>query len=226
MPAGPPGAVARYGFEADSEWRDTTGNGADLSVAGNTAGTVRHVPHGRGRAVRFPAPCLVKPCPRIVLRTPSRPQLNPGSRDLAFGASIQLAPEHTSEGQNVLQKGFSAEGSQYKLQIDGYAGRPSCVLVGAPDREIWRAVADSIVSDGRWHDLECRRTAATLTVLIDGVERGSAGVPNGLFIADDHPLMIGGKSTSQSNDQFHGAVDDVWIAVGIPPSNLGRRDRR
>ncbi|MFC7528603.1 LamG-like jellyroll fold domain-containing protein [Actinoplanes sp. GCM10030250] len=209
----PPATVARYDFDEYAEWHDRSGRGPDLTVAGNNTATAVHVPHGRGRAIRFPEPCRVKPCPRLILRTPSRPDLQPGSRDLRFGASVRLAPEFTSEGQNVLQKGYSTEGSQYKLQIDGYAGRPSCVLVGAPDRLIRRAVADVIVSDGRWHRLECRRTGTAFLVLVDGTPRGAVPVPSGLTVADDDPLLIGGKSVSQSNDQFHGSVDDVWIAI-------------
>ena len=89
---------------------------------------------GGGQAVRFPPPCAVygdRSCARAVLESGPADLLNPEARPLRFGASIRLAPTETAKGENVLQKGYSAKGSQYKLQIDGSLGRPSCVLVGA-----------------------------------------------------------------------------------------------
>jgi hypothetical protein len=211
LPAVPLVTAARYTFDGPRPGHDDSGRGRHLTPAGGAAERVRH---GRHRALRFPPPCPSPTCPRLIMRAPSSAGLNPGSRGLRYGASVRLAAEHTSEGQNVLQKGFSAEGSQYKLQIDGYAGRPSCVLIGRPDRVIHRAVADVIVADGRWHHLECRRGGRTLTVLVDGTPRGDVPVPAGLSIVNDRPLLIGGKSLTADNDQFHGAADDVWVAIG------------
>jgi hypothetical protein len=72
-----------------------------------------------------------------------------------------------------VQKGYAAgPGGEWKLQVDGYAGRPSCVLVGAGSPVIHLAVAGRSVADGRWHRL------------------------------------------GRGNDQFHGAVDDVFVATG------------
>jgi hypothetical protein len=39
-------------------------------------------------------------------------------------------------------------------------------------------------------------------------------VPAGLSVVNDLPLSIGGKGAYQDNDQFQGAVDDVWVSVG------------
>ena len=125
----PDAATVRYEFDGAGEaaWSDASGNGHLLTpVTGNDARLAR-ASHGTGSAVRFPLPCDgAERCPRLALRAPSADALNPGIRKLRFGASILLEPAHTSSGQNVLQKGFSTEGSQYKLQIDGRAGRPSC----------------------------------------------------------------------------------------------------
>ncbi|MEV6302275.1 LamG-like jellyroll fold domain-containing protein [Actinoplanes sp. NPDC051861] len=214
MPAGVP--VARYHFDGAalndrSGLVDSSGKNHTLTPVLGHGATLRRVAHGTGQAVRFPPRCRRSPCPRLVLRAPSTPFLNPGNRAFRYGATVRLAPNRTSKGQNVLQKGFSTEGSQYKLQIDGRSGHPSCVLVAGP--AIHLAIARVTVADGRWHTLECRRDRTTLTVLIDNAVQGSTTVPATLTITNDRPLSIGGKSAFGNNDQFHGDLDDVWISL-------------
>ena len=204
--------MARYGFDGDRPWADVSGNGHHLTPFGGNGARPRRVPHGAGQAVLFPAPCTREPCHRLILRVLSRPGLNPGARPFRYGATVRLAPRHTTDGQNVLQKGFAAEGSQYKLQIDGRAGQPSCVLVGEDARTIHLAVAGAGVADGRWHRIECRRDQRALTVLVDGTARTRTPIPPALRIDNAESLNIGGKSAHVHNDQFHGAVDDVWIS--------------
>jgi hypothetical protein len=208
--------VANYSFDGAGEaaWADSSGHGHTLAPVSSSGAVAKRVTHGDGGAVQFPQRCDQQPCPRMVLRAAGTAVLNPGSRLLYYGASVLLGAGETSEGENILQKGYSAEGSQYKLQIDGHAGRPSCVLVGDVDHRIHLATATISVADGAWHRLECRREQATLTILIDGIARGSTSLPPALSITNDRPLSLGGKSAYGDNDQFHGLLDDVWIAIG------------
>jgi hypothetical protein len=196
--------IAGYGFEGAQPWGDLT------PFTGNQA-RIRFVAHDAGQAVQFPPPCRREPCPRLILRVLSRPALNPGRDLFSFGATVRLSPRHTTDGQNVLQKGYAAEGSQYKLQIDGTAGQPSCVLVGEDSRAIHVALADVGVADDGWHTLACRRGPDTLTILVDGAPRAAAPIPPALRVDNAMSLNLGGKSAHADNDQFHGAVDDVWI---------------
>jgi len=113
-----------------------------------------------------------------------------------------------------VQKGYSTTSSQWKLQIDGVAGRPSCVLVDDKKPAI-RMIASTVsVADGRWHALACRRAGTSLTVLVDGVPRGSTAVPAKLSVSNERPLSIGGKGAFADNDQFNGALDNVWVEIG------------
>jgi hypothetical protein len=41
---------------------------------------------------------------------------------------VRLDPGQTSDGQNILQKGYSSTGGQYKLQVDKLPGKPSCAM--------------------------------------------------------------------------------------------------
>ena len=213
VPAPPLREVARYTFDGPAPWADTSGNGHTLTPVTGGNATVIRTPRDGGQAVRFPPRCKGgKPCPRLVFRAAGTPALNPGARPLRYGAAVRLAPNRTSKGQNILQKGYSTEGSQYKLQIDGRSGHPSCALVAG--RAIHLALARISVADDRWHTVECRRAGTELTVLVDGVTQGTTPVPAALSVSNGRPLSIGGKSAYGDNDQYHGLLDDVWIAMG------------
>jgi concanavalin A-like lectin/glucanase superfamily protein len=210
-----PVMVAQYDFDDRSRAVfDESGNGHTMRLVASRGGTVRPVARGTGRGLAFPVKCVVKLCPHAVLQSPDSADLNPGTRPLTFGAMVRLAGGQTSKGQNVVQKGYSATGSQYKLQIDGLAGRPSCVLVD-DKKPILELVRGSVtVADGAWHSVACRRTGAFLVIMIDGVLRGMVMIPATLSVTNAYPLSIGGKGTSRDNDQFQGALDNVWVRIG------------
>ena len=211
-----PGVVtARYTFNGRSgSILDVSGHGHTLTVVSGHGGVVRPVVHGPGSALAFPPACGRPVCPHVALQTPSTADLNPGTRDIAYGADVLLSPGQTSPGQNVVQKGYSTTSSQWKLQIDGLAGRPSCVLVD-DRRAAFRMATSAVgVADGRWHAVRCRRAGTTLAVYVDGLLRGSTGVPARLSVANNRPMSIGGKGAYLDNDQFNGALDNVWVQIG------------
>ena len=140
--------------------------------------------------------------------------LNPGTARLRYGATIWMAPTDTTEGANVLQKGYSVGDSQFKLQVDGVAGRPSCVMVGTDSPHIYVAPADVTVANGQWHAVDCARAGGSLTVSVDGQVRGRVALPTTLSVHNGDPLRIGGKGAGVDNDQFTGVVDDVHVQVG------------
>jgi hypothetical protein len=208
------GDVVRFDFDGPNPLQDLTGHGHDLSPVSRHGGSFSTVAHGDGAALVFPPPCEHEPCPRIALRSPTDADLNPWKRNIRYGASVRLPADDTTKGENVLQKGYSASGSQYKLQIDGVAGHPSCVMVDDTRPGIHVAKSDLSVADGAWHALECRRTGPELAVLVDGVQHGSATVPADLTVHNHIPLSVGGKGSFKDNDQFQGMLDNVWVAIG------------
>lgn len=202
--SGPAGV--RYGFEEEGL--------RPLLVQAAAGGAVGTEPHSGGLAVRFPPPCPQygdPACPRVILETSFA--TNPGAGPLRYGAAVRLSPSETSSGENVLQKGFSHGHSQFKLQVDGAGGQPSCVLVGTSSPQIHVVTASSSVADGQWHTVECVRDGSSLSVLVDGAVSGQTGVPAELSIVNGDPLRIGGKGISPNNDQFHGALDDVFVSI-------------
>lgn len=208
--------IARYEFDGrgSAAIADVSGHGHALREMTAHGGSVRRVVHGRGSALAFPPECVARVCPHVVLRSPSSSDLNPGTRDIAFGADVLLPPGQTSTGENIVQKGYSATSSQWKLQVDGAAGRPSCVLVGDRRPAIRIAYSSISIADGRWHALQCRRAGATLAIFVDGVTRGAIAVPPALSVTNGRPLSIGGKGAFRDNDQFNGALDNVWVQIG------------
>lgn len=191
--------------------------GHELRPLGQNGGTLRLVPQGSGLAVAYPDRCTLpreRDCPRAILEGFRDDSLNPGRRTLRYGASVRMTYDDLADGANVLQKGYSVGGvSQYKLQVDHRQGHPSCVVAGSRG-DIYRAEPWINVADGRWHDLECRRTPNRLIMIVDSVPRAWVPLPPQLSIANAEPLRIGGKGPAPGNDQFAGAIDDVFITIG------------
>ncbi|HZN19997.1 MAG TPA: LamG-like jellyroll fold domain-containing protein [Micromonosporaceae bacterium] len=215
-PSTAPTAEVRYRFDSglSGDVYDE-GRRLPLRARAEAGGELRAVPRGTGYAVRFPERCAAGPqapgCPRAILESGPAGLLNPGTRPVLFGASVRITPAQEAVGANVLQKGFSTAGSQFKLQVD--RGRASCVVADARDKRIHVAQAPQPVVDGEWHTLACERRGTRLAIVVDGAQRYEVAVPAELTIDNDEPLRIGGKSLGPGNDQFSGEIDDVYVVI-------------
>jgi hypothetical protein len=210
--------VARYTFDGWSQGStvvaDDTGAGRGLTVLSRNGGTLGSVPHDGGTAIAFPGRCTTAGCPRAILEGGDDPRLDTGAANLSYGASVLLRPDQVADGENIMQKGVSRSSSMWKLQVDGAAGRPTCVLVGRGSTRHYIARSAVGVADGAWHRIACDRRNGRLTISVDGVHRGSVAVGSKVWLANDSPLRIGGKNVADSNDQYFGALDDVWVSRG------------
>ncbi|MBW6434813.1 hypothetical protein KZ829_13805 [Actinoplanes hulinensis] len=209
--------VAAYNFDttiADGTFDDGSGHGHLLRAVTRNGGAPRMVPHDSGQALSFPAKCADESCPRLVLQAADTADLNPGTRALRYGAGVLLSPSETGRGENILQKGYSNGGGQYKLQVDGQSGKPSCGISDRTGTTVYVARSRTSVADGRWHSLECRRTGPTLAIVVDDRLETVTAVPETLSVETNQPFTVGGKGVGQNNDQFHGTLDDVWVHIG------------
>ncbi|MEV6633237.1 LamG-like jellyroll fold domain-containing protein [Actinoplanes sp. NPDC051470] len=209
--------VASYNFDttvADGTFDDGSGKGHLLRAVTRGGGAVKMVPHGNGQALEFPAKCAGENCAKLVLQSADTPDLNPGSGPLSYGAAVRLSPQEAGAGENILQKGYASGGGQYKLQADGISGKPSCGMGDKASTSVLIARSRESIADGEWHTLECRRSGATLSIVVDDAVKTSVAIPVALSVVTTQPLSLGGKGVGADNDQFHGELDDVWVKVG------------
>ncbi len=206
----------RYTFDGGAGRPIVDGDGQfPLQPVSQNDGTLEFTPRDAGMALKFPARCRLaeQACPRAILEGARIDALNPGTRPLEYGASVLLTRDDLGDGANVMQKGYSVGGvTQFKLQVDHRAGRPSCVI--ASKQKIYKVEPRSDVADGNWHALACTRDGNRLTMSIDGVPAGSVVVPPTLSIANPEPLRVGGKGANAGNDQYAGQIDDVHLSIG------------
>jgi len=202
-------------YSTNARATDLSGRGHHAVPLRGSGGSVRAVTRADGRAAAFPAPCRPSSshaCPRAILQAANHADLNPGTRSFRYGALVMLRPAETSKGSNVIQKGYYTSAAQWKLQVDGTGGRPSCVL--ARSGHGYKVTAGVSVADGGWHRVDCRRAGRELSIAVDNTVRGRIGLPANLNIANSEPVRIGGRSAAQNNDQFFGSLDNIYFSIG------------
>ena len=190
---------------------DTTGRHRGY-LDGLGAGQITTIARDGGSAIQFPAPCP-EGCAAII-DFPDAGQLNPRDRDFAFGAWVRVPPEAKVPNANVLQKGLSlgaADPNQWKLELSGGGGRPTCVLIDKASAERQVATAPIDIADGNWHQIDCVREGNLLTVQVASVARDTDTLPDGLTIDNTQPLRLGGNTPGQADHRFAGALDDVYF---------------
>jgi len=137
-------------------------------------------------------------------------RLDPGTSDY----SVTIRFRTTSTGGNVIQKGQSSSaGGYWKFQTP--RGVMQCLFRGSGGS---RAVGSGrALNDGRWHTVRCDRTAAGVSMTVDGVFVKTQPGPTGK-ISNTWPLSIGGKSSCNqvkvTCDYFSGDIDYVTIQSG------------
>ena len=203
-------------YDGSTAYPDALGGPFAGRVVTANGGRVEQVSgvDGRGAAVAFPAKCTATSgCPSAMVEVLPSPALNPGDDDFEYGASVWLAPDQTTTGSNIVQKGrFGTAGGQWKLQVDNLAGEPSCVLRSADDQLI--AHSSVSIADSAWHHVVCRRDEDGLSIRVDDtVDRvdGRTG-----SVSNQWPVRVGSPGIGDDDDHFHGRVDDVFLRIDPP----------
>ena len=167
---------------------------------------------GSGDAISFPGKCeAASDCPRAMVEVRPDAAFDPGTSDFEFGAAVWLAPDQTTTGSNIVQRGrFGSEGGLWKLQVDSVEGRPSCVI-RSEDEEPLNVRSTISVADSSWHRVVCRRDATGIEIEVDGeVERTDGATGS---VDSQWPIRIGSPGVGDEDDQFHGRIDDVFLSI-------------
>jgi hypothetical protein len=213
-----PTTVARYTFDGGApsgRIAENSSRGVALKVRTVNGGAVKFVAKsGGGKYIGFPARCATATCPRAILEGADDVDLDPGTRQFRWGASVYVQKYQLSGSANVMQKGVVTTESQWKLQIGANLGKAQCVVVGRGSTQTWIAKSSTNVADGTWHRLMCVRTPTALTIFVDGLRRGSVVLPATVDISNNLPLRIGGPNFNTASDRYHGFLDDAFAALG------------
>jgi hypothetical protein len=200
-------------YEGVREFADANGGDAVGRVAAVNGGRVAVLKSdaGRGLAVRFPRPCLAtQGCPRALVEVAHSPDLDPAAASFSYGASVLLKSYRTSTGSNVLQKGrFGSAGGQWKLQVDTLDGKASCVVRSGTS--VLSVRSPVVLADGLWHQVTCRKEAASVSIDVDGTVRRRSGRLGS--VSNQYGIRIGSAGLGDGDDQFHGVLDDVFLTV-------------
>lgn len=201
------------GYDGSREYPDALGHpfgGRVVTANGGTVEAVQGAP-GRGFAVAFTPTCTATSgCPRAMLEVMPGRSVDPGEAPFAYGASVWLSEDETTVGSNILQKGrFGSTGGQWKLQVDGEAGHPSCVIRSGTDVLTVRSQVS--VADSEWHRVVCRRDSQGISIQVDGLVDRRPGASGS--VSNTLPITIGSPGVGDHDDQFHGRLDDVFLEI-------------
>lgn len=189
-----------------------------------------------GLAARFPAYDGTAGGQRTVVsvtNSGSTDDLSPGAKEFTFGADAKINATSTGtsndNGNNLVQRGLSAQSAQYKLQMDG--ARFSCRVKGN-DGTIM-VTSPVSVQARTWYHVICKRRVTTsgdylvlkvATVNADGTRNKARKTTSPvrsigrLSFARGTPFTIGGKLTDPStvasaSDQWNGMVDSAFLRI-------------
>ncbi|MEV0897412.1 LamG-like jellyroll fold domain-containing protein [Actinoplanes sp. NPDC049802] len=216
-PAGP-ALVARYTFDGGAtagKVNDLSGRGGQLTIRGANNGQIAIMTQGAGRFASFPGICAANAptCAKALFEAPDDADLDPGTRNFRWAASVRLTSAQISGNANVMQKGVATADSQWKLQI-GKTGRAQCVIVARGTGQSFVARSARPVADGNWHRVVCERAGSTLAISVDGVAGAKTTLPTTAAVDNNLPMRIGGPNFAKDSDMYHGQIDDVYVQLG------------
>ena len=146
-----------------------------------------------------------------IVRVPHAADLNPGTSNFSFGAWVNFTTLPPPETWDVVRKGISGDGGYYKLELfTGNGGARARCYFRDNDGTSKSVVRGSGLSDGKWHQLTCTRTANQVTITVDGNSSSNDVQLDG--ISNSSEVTIGAKPTG--GDAFRGRIDQVRIDGG------------
>ena len=138
---------------------------------------------------------------------PSSPVLNPGRKKIMLTIHLNTTVAPARPDWDLLRKGVFGSGlGEYKVEFQP-TGQASCGFAGTLDST--ELIAGPAIDDGRWHTVQCVKTATEVRLIVDGrrfTKRARVG-----SIANDAALVLGARPGSEF---FRGALDEASVVIG------------
>jgi hypothetical protein len=140
---------------------------------------------------------------------PSDNSLNPGAADATITIHIQTTgtPPPAPDDWDIIRKGvYSSTAGEFKMELQ-QAGQASCGFQGSSNYS--ELIAGPKINDGRWHTVQCVKTATAIALVVDGVTFSQPA--NIGSIANTVPVIL---ASHPGADWYRGALDEASIQIG------------
>ena len=196
----PPPSTA--GVDALWHMDETSGTVMTDSIGGHN-GTLHGVglgaPGFAGTAYQFSGSSFVS--------VPSAAALNPGSASITITIHLNATAAPATPDWDLIRKGlFTSAGGEYKVEYQP-SGQASCGFIGSAGSS--ELIAGPALNDGRWHTVQCVKTASAIRLVVDGRSFSKAATVGSISNSAD--VAIGARPDSEF---FRGLLDEASIAVG------------
>lgn len=141
---------------------------------------------------------------------PTAPDLNPGGANITITIHIKTSgtPPPSPGDWDLIRKGYYvSSGGEYNMELQ-HSGQASCTFKGSSNY-IEQFTAGPALNDGRWHTIQCIKTATAVELVVDGQVHSTA-ITIGT-IANTDPIDIGARPGS---DWTQGTLDEASIQIG------------
>lgn len=141
---------------------------------------------------------------------PTAADLNPGSANITITIHIKTSgtPGPSPDDWDLIRKGYyGSSGGEYNVELQ-HSGQASCTFKGSSGYSE-QFTAGPALNDGRWHTIQCIKTATAVELVVDGQVHSTA-ITIGT-IANTDPIDIGARPGS---DWTQGTLDEASIEIG------------
>ena len=140
---------------------------------------------------------------------PTAADLNPGASDITITIHIKTSstPPPPPADWDLIRKGlYTTAGGEYKMEFQ-QSGQASCGFEGSAGYS--EIIAGPALNDGRWHTIQCVKTATMIKLVADGQTFSQAA--NVGSISNTSPVVIGARPGS---DWTRAELDEASIQIG------------
>jgi hypothetical protein len=140
---------------------------------------------------------------------PSAADLNPGTANITMTIHLKTTgtPPPPPADWDLFRKGlYTTAGGEYKMEFQ-QSGQASCGFEGSAGYS--ELIAGPALNDGKWHTIQCVKTATAIELIVDGQTFTQAA--NVGSISNTAAVVIGARPGS---DWYGGELDEASIQIG------------